>query len=50
MDLLRNLLYFFWSASLHGTDAKCILELGDGVVDKAIVALKANVSKDPLRR
>ena len=50
MDLLWNLLSFFWSASLHGTDAKCILELGDVMVDKAIVALKANVSKDPLGR
>ena len=50
MDLLWYLLCFFWSASFHGADAKCILELRDGMVNKAFVAFEINVSKDSLRR
>ena len=44
MGILWNLLYSFWGTSLHGADAKCLLELRDGMVDKATVAFEVNVS------
>ena len=48
MGILWDLLYFVWSSSLYGVDAKCLLELRDGMVDKATIAFEVNVSKDSL--
>ena len=49
MGILWDLLYFVWSASIYGSDAKCLLELRDGMVDKATIAFEVNVSKDSIR-
>ena len=50
MGFLWNPFHVYRGSSVYGTNAKCILEPGDGVVDKAIATHKENVSEDSRRR